>query len=487
MDAIERPADARAPDPHDASRCGIVRTRRRAVAGRAWLAHPVRGRLGNTFLDATQVHAVLSVLFAPAEWVFGLQGFSVADIEALQFTKAPSPAGGKRWVLLYAATMLLLVILPRIVLAGVAHWRARRLAANFPLDLEQPYFSQFRGKMGGPAGVLRVLPYSFTLDEARDKGLNTVAAMLLGDDARLMLRPSTHYGDEPREALADTKLDDPNVSLAVLFNLAATPEKENHGAFIEYLMRASPRGIAVLVDESSLAARLGEQAEGKRRVEERIALWQQFCGFHHATITVVNLLDPQARPLDQGVDCRAPHERAAGPDPAGAHLAYQCGQDHAGEDAGRHGYRRSPRRAARDHGSESHPLLASADGDALLLWDTPGFGDSVRLARRLAHADNPIGWLLREVVDRYRDRPFWLSQQALRTATRGGRRGALPGQFFGRPAGRRLSRCRDEGAGLAGQACHGAAEPDGAAASGCRRAGRAGRWRTGLAAVRGGP
>ena len=66
--------------------------------------------------------------------------------------------------------------------------------------------------------------------------------------------------------------------------------------------------------------------------------------------------------------------------------------------------------------SESHLLLETSAGDALLLWDTPGFGDSVRLARRLAHADNPIGWLLREVIDRYRDRPFWLSQQALRTA-----------------------------------------------------------------------
>jgi hypothetical protein len=66
--------------------------------------------------------------------------------------------------------------------------------------------------------------------------------------------------------------------------------------------------------------------------------------------------------------------------------------------------------------SDSHPLLATPAGDALLLWDTPGFGDSVRLAKRLAHADNPIGWLLREVIDRYRDRPFWLSQQALRTA-----------------------------------------------------------------------
>jgi predicted GTPase len=29
-------------------------------------------------------------------------------------------------------------------------------------------------------------------------------------------------------------------------------------------------------------------------------------------------------------------------------------------------------------------LLTTNEGDALLLWDTPGFGDSVRLLRRLA-------------------------------------------------------------------------------------------------------
>ncbi|MDB5744544.1 MAG: hypothetical protein JWR68_2859 [Polaromonas sp.] len=66
--------------------------------------------------------------------------------------------------------------------------------------------------------------------------------------------------------------------------------------------------------------------------------------------------------------------------------------------------------------SESHALLTSPLGDSLQLWDTPGFGDSVRLLKRLAMSDNPIGWFLREVLDRYRDRPFWLSQQALRTA-----------------------------------------------------------------------
>ncbi|WP_426117395.1 DUF3482 domain-containing protein [Massilia sp. PWRC2] len=66
--------------------------------------------------------------------------------------------------------------------------------------------------------------------------------------------------------------------------------------------------------------------------------------------------------------------------------------------------------------AESHTLITTAVGDSLSLWDTPGFGDSVRLLRRLAQAGNPIGWFLREVVDRYRDRTFWLSQNALRTA-----------------------------------------------------------------------
>jgi hypothetical protein len=66
--------------------------------------------------------------------------------------------------------------------------------------------------------------------------------------------------------------------------------------------------------------------------------------------------------------------------------------------------------------SESHVLFSTPSGDTLKLWDTPGFGDSVRLVRRLGMSGNPIGWFLREVIDRFRDRPFWLSQQALRTA-----------------------------------------------------------------------
>ena len=63
-----------------------------------------------------------------------------------------------------------------------------------------------------------------------------------------------------------------------------------------------------------------------------------------------------------------------------------------------------------------HSLQITPDGDALVLWDTPGFGNSARLARRLAQHSNPIGWFLSQAWDRFRDRPFYLSQQAVRNA-----------------------------------------------------------------------
>ncbi|GAA4015289.1 hypothetical protein GCM10022280_12470 [Sphingomonas swuensis] len=61
-------------------------------------------------------------------------------------------------------------------------------------------------------------------------------------------------------------------------------------------------------------------------------------------------------------------------------------------------------------------LMVQADDDALMLWDTPGFGDTARLVRRLRLSGNPIGWLLGQVWDRYRDKPLWSSQQAARNA-----------------------------------------------------------------------
>ena len=86
----------------------------------------------STFLDASQVHTLLSWLFMPAMTVFPfLQGYSLAEIESLRFGAGGRAGGGERWVHLYGATLLLLVVVPRLVLAVVA---GARQPAQAPLS-----------------------------------------------------------------------------------------------------------------------------------------------------------------------------------------------------------------------------------------------------------------------------------------------------------------------------------------------------------------
>ena len=69
------------------------------------------------------------------------------------------------------------------------------------------------------------------------------------------------------------------------------------------------------------------------------------------------------------------------------------------------------------HTAERHVLVQAEYAgslERLELWDTPGFGDSELLAKRLAQAGNPIGWFLSQVWDRLHNRAFWYSQRAVR-------------------------------------------------------------------------
>lgn len=63
--------------------------------------------------------------------------------------------------------------------------------------------------------------------------------------------------------------------------------------------------------------------------------------------------------------------------------------------------------------TEEH-LLIEVDGAKLVLWDTPGFGDTARLVRRLKTEQNPIGWFMHQVWDRWTNRTLWCSQQAVK-------------------------------------------------------------------------
>jgi len=235
----------------------------------------------STFLSASEVHYLLSLVFTPVERLFGLEGFTLEEVRALQDWGSSHLGNGVRWVQLYAASLLLYVILPRIALGILAALHAALLRQRFPLDLDQPYFRQLAVAAGGDPGLLRVLPYSLTVDEARSKGLDAVAQEMLGEQARVRLLPPAAYGSEAPQLEAGD-----GVTNAVLFGIAATPEQENHGVFLAAL--AQGKRLVALLDQSALAARMDAG-----RLSERIELWREFCIRHGAEPRVVDLLAPE--------------------------------------------------------------------------------------------------------------------------------------------------------------------------------------------------
>ncbi len=63
--------------------------------------------------------------------------------------------------------------------------------------------------------------------------------------------------------------------------------------------------------------------------------------------------------------------------------------------------------------NEAYSLIESG-GAKMILWDTPGFGDSARLLKRLQRMEKPVWWFLAQIWDRITDRPLWCAQQALK-------------------------------------------------------------------------
>lgn len=63
--------------------------------------------------------------------------------------------------------------------------------------------------------------------------------------------------------------------------------------------------------------------------------------------------------------------------------------------------------------ADGHLFVKNGDSE-IILWDLPGFGDSVRLNKRLEKT-GLIAWL-QTTFDRFQDRPLWCSQQCIKNA-----------------------------------------------------------------------
>lgn len=246
----------------------------------------------STFLEPPTVRAIVATFYAPGAWITRLAVPDVAQVAAI---RAPGSENAALWLHLMAATLVVVVVAPRLLLAVLSGIVERYRARHLVEDLSDPYFARLlRGFSNGPV-VVDAVPYSFAVAPDAEAVLASLVARSLGGSVRVRMAPAVAYGNE--SAAPDLSRQTAHPVLA-LFNATATPEGETHGAFLATLASLG-RPLVLVVDEASLAARFGHDA---RRRDERRALWRTFAAEQGREVVFVNLAHPDVAAAEAAFD-----------------------------------------------------------------------------------------------------------------------------------------------------------------------------------------
>jgi len=228
------------------------------------LALEYRAGWESTFFDASTVHALVTALLGPAAALIGEPLPSIEALARLNF----SSVGGENarpWIHRIALTVVLVVVLPRMLLAWRSLRESRRASANLPLDLRTPYFSRLVRELTGQRVALRVQPYAHRLSPEREANLRAQLGAALGVEPDATFDAPLAYGEDA----ATPVIAGAHAMSVPLFSASATPEVEVHGAFA----RTLPADALLLVDETELRLRL-TGPDAATRLEQRRRAWR---------------------------------------------------------------------------------------------------------------------------------------------------------------------------------------------------------------------
>jgi hypothetical protein len=153
------------------------------------------------------------------------------------------------------------------------------------------------GGIGAPvgAGIVRVTPYAYSPGGESARGLHRLLTAALGAGIRLDLADEIRFGEEDffLHRLSDRIAGGADFEILVM-NLAATPERENHGMIIEAIRDARHKlpaatPLLVIVDETTYALRMQGDRTFETRLADRRAAWHEFVTRYGVAVCCVEL------------------------------------------------------------------------------------------------------------------------------------------------------------------------------------------------------
>jgi hypothetical protein len=261
----------------------------------------------STFIDADALQRLIALVLGPASVLTDIPLPSSDRLQALRWSGPGSGENAGPWIHLYAATALLFIIGPRLLLAAWHAARAARLRRRFPVPGSADFYvRRLLRSARGQGAVVRVIPYSFHLPERSERQLQRLLTDALGDKTRMIVDAPIPYGSED-EWLAAADLDHHDFDyLAILFNLSATPEAENHGALVAGIRRLmkgrSGSALTVLLDESAYRQRLAGQGGADARLETRRQAWTAILAPHDVQPVAIDVDDGDSAALVRRIE-----------------------------------------------------------------------------------------------------------------------------------------------------------------------------------------
>ncbi|MEM1180525.1 MAG: hypothetical protein AAGM22_19425 [Acidobacteriota bacterium] len=223
------------------------------------LAFEYRATWESTFLSAGTVDAILGFVLWPAQRIL------ILDLPTVESLRAPASGSAAPWIHAWAMSAVLLVVVPRLALAGRAALHAWRLRRRLPLSISPSYVRRIVATASTTPHEVQILPYSYRPVERSTEVLRRAVLDFLGARAVLRIGSTLGYGDAPPPSSAAWRI--------VLFNLAQTPEVEVHGELLGQLAGelADGQRLLVLVDEAPFLDRVPGSQRAERRESRRRA------------------------------------------------------------------------------------------------------------------------------------------------------------------------------------------------------------------------
>lgn len=227
----------------------------------------------STFLGPDAVQALLSWVLGPASLATGIGIPDVAGIASLRWDA--DGGGGVNagpWIILYTATLVGFVAIPRLFFAGWNALGVARLKRRIAVPGREDFYTRrlLRARDGG-GGELRITPYAYTPDAKTQATLSDMLRAALGEAVQVRFDDPVPYGNEDSWVTGVALSDETDLHIA-LFSLSATPERENHGWFADSLRvrmaRERPgQRLVAMIDEGPYRAHFA----GQSGLDERIA------------------------------------------------------------------------------------------------------------------------------------------------------------------------------------------------------------------------